>query len=81
MKKAAGEPKQKTTIELATEKKRFWAGLKMLVMQRQPGISWADTGRMMIDDFFHVLYLSEKHEQARQKAASEKVGPARKAAR
>jgi len=53
----------------------------MLIMQRQPGISWADAGRMMVDDFFHVLYLSEKHEQARQKAAQEKTGPARKASR
>ena len=81
MRKAAGEPKPKTTVDLMTEKKRFWAGLKMLVMQRQSGISWADAGKMMIDDFFHVLYLSEKHEQARQKAAQEKTGPARKASR
>ncbi len=47
-------------------------------MQRQPGISWADSGRMMIDDFFHVLYLSEKNEKERQKAAQEKAVAKRK---
>lgn len=53
----------------------------MLVMQRQPGISWADAGRMMIDDFFHVLYLSEKHEKEKAGAAREKSLSKRKGAK
>lgn len=32
----------------------------MAVMNRQPGLSWQDTGQMLITDFFHVLKLSER---------------------
>lgn len=50
----------------------------MLVMQRQPGISWSDSGRMMIDDFFHVLKLSEKVEREIQKTPAAKQAKAGK---
>lgn len=34
--------------------------MKLAVMNRQPGMSWSDAGRMRIEEFFHVLNLSEK---------------------
>lgn len=32
----------------------------MAIMNRQPGVSWTDVGRMDIEEFFYVLQLSEK---------------------
>lgn len=32
----------------------------MAVMNRQPGLTWEDVGRMPVTYFFHVLKLSEK---------------------
>lgn len=42
--------------------------MKLAVMNRQPGLSWRDVGAMRIDEFFHVLNISEKNlEQAEEK--------------
>jgi hypothetical protein len=70
-----GSGELKTTVELINEKKQFWAGLRMLVLQRQPGISWSDSGKMMIDDFFHVLKLSEKAEKERHGRTDDRPKP------
>jgi len=40
----------------------------MVVMNRQPGMSWKDTGSMSIVDFLHVLSVSEKFEKERHNA-------------
>ena len=44
----------------------------MVVMNRQPGMTWADTGGMSIVDFLHVLSVSEKFESERKKANQRK---------
>lgn len=46
---------------MLNEVQEFWAGLRMAVMNRQPGLTWEDTGKMPITYFFHVLKLSEKN--------------------
>ena len=56
-------------MELATEMQRFWASARMVVMNRQQGAGWADTGRMSIVDFLHVLALSERTETAQSEAS------------
>lgn len=47
-------------IDMTTQTQEFWSGLRMAVMNRQPGMTWEDIGRMPITYFFHVLRLSEK---------------------
>lgn len=58
-----GERKEseKTVMELVTDMQKFWAGCRMVIMSRQQGVSWADTGAMSIVDFFHVLQISERN--------------------
>jgi hypothetical protein len=45
---------------MLNEVQAFWSGMRMAVMNRQPGLTWEDVGRMPVTYFFHVLKLSEK---------------------
>lgn len=47
-------------IELVTASQNFWASLKLAVMSRQQGLSWADIEAMPVTSFFHTLKLTEK---------------------
>lgn len=47
-------------IELIQESRKFWTGLKLAAMNRQPGLSWSDLERMNLFDFFGVIQHSEK---------------------
>jgi hypothetical protein len=51
---------------------KFWASAKLSIMNRQPGMSWADLGRMDISALLHVLSISEKNEAEKLKAQSAK---------
>jgi len=59
-------------LEEVTAMQKFWATARMVVMNRQPGMTWADTGGMSIVDFLHVLSVSEKFESERKKANQRK---------
>ena len=36
----------------------------MAVLNRQPGLTWGDVGKMLVMDFFYVLKQSEKNTNA-----------------
>jgi hypothetical protein len=51
---------------------KFWTSAKLSIMNRQPGMSWADLGKMDISALLHVLSISEKNEAERTKAQATK---------
>lgn len=66
---------------MLNEVQSFWAGLRMAVMNRQPGLSWQDTGQMLITDFFHVLKLSERQSSESDASGLSKAALSRAARR
>ena len=47
-----------------TKFQRFWASVRMAMLNRQPGLTWNEAGGMDIEDFFNVLKLSEKNTES-----------------
>ena len=41
----------------------FWAGMRLAVMNRQPGLTWREVGQMTVFEFFTVLKISEKQQK------------------
>ena len=63
----------KTILELVDNMQKFWASAKLIIMNRQPGMSWTDLGKDGYLALLPVLSISkEKNEAEKLKAQSAK---------
>jgi hypothetical protein len=63
----------KSVIEKVNDTQLFWHRARMAVMGRQAGLTWEEVGRMNIETFFQLLYLTEKQENERRKADNRRI--------